>query len=104
MSQDVETQTETTQTRQAGLEAGAQKARALASAMRGEMGVIYDDGRLRVSKNHSGDLFISDIKSGTEIRLSSYPNLDGGLQFTTRGRVEPIRITNTIGWRIANPS
>ncbi len=61
--------------------------------------ILYEDSRVQIFKNPSNEIFIEDIRSGATIRLSSYPH--GGLQFTTDGLVEPIRITNTIGWRIS---
>jgi len=61
---------------------------------------IYNDGMVRISRNHCREIFITDVRTGTTIRLSSYPHVGGGLQFTTSAIVEPIRITNMIGWRV----
>lgn len=61
---------------------------------------IYDDGILRIHRNHCREIFVTDVRSGATIRLGSYPHAGGGLQFTTSARVEPIRITNMIGWRV----
>lgn len=61
---------------------------------------IYNDGEVRIYRNPSREIFIEDVRSGAKIRLKSYPYLDGGLQFTSDGRVEPIRVSNMIGWRV----
>ena len=61
---------------------------------------VYDDGKIHIKVNHCGELFIKDTESDATIRLKSYPHLKGGLQFTTDGRVEPIRVTNMIGWSV----
>ncbi|MEK7187904.1 MAG: hypothetical protein AAB691_03625 [Patescibacteria group bacterium] len=61
---------------------------------------IYNDGRIRVYRNPSREIFVEDVRSGTTIRISSYLGNGGGLQFTTDALVEPIRITNMIGWRV----
>jgi len=63
--------------------------------------ILYEDHRVRVFKNPTNEIFVEDVRSGATMRINSYPHLDGGLQFTTDGRVEPIRVTNTIGWRIS---
>lgn len=61
---------------------------------------IYDDGKVRITRNNCREIFITDVRTGTTIRLDSDPYNPGGLRFTTSGRVEPIRITNMIGWRV----
>ncbi|HXF44292.1 MAG TPA: hypothetical protein VNK70_02395 [Candidatus Paceibacterota bacterium] len=58
--------------------------------------IHYEGGYLRVYTNPSGELFVEDTRSGVSMRIN--PSHPGGLQFTTDGRVEPIRVTNTIGW------
>lgn len=63
--------------------------------------ILYEDHSVRIYKNPTDEIFIEDIRSGATMRLSSYPQSDGGLQFTTDGRVEPIRISNMIGWRVS---
>jgi len=62
--------------------------------------ILYEDGKIRIYKNPTSEIFVEDKASKTTIRLSSYPHHAGGLQFTTDGLVEPIRTTNTIGWCI----
>jgi hypothetical protein len=56
-----------------------------------------EGGCLRVYSNPSGELFVENTKAGVTMRIAAVPT---GLQFTTEGRVEPIRVTNTIGWHI----
>lgn len=60
--------------------------------------IYYERGYLRVYANPSGELFVEDTRSGVSMRIN--PSHSGGLQFTTDGRVEPIRVANTIGWRV----
>ncbi|MDP3992825.1 MAG: hypothetical protein Q8Q05_01260 [bacterium] len=65
---------------------------------------IYEDGKLRIYKNPASEIFIEDKRTGVTMRLKSYPHLDGGLQFTTEGRVDPISVVpNVIGWRVSRP-
>ncbi len=62
---------------------------------------LYEDGQLRVFKNPSGEVFVRDVRSGTTMCIHSHPYPDGGLVFTAEGSlVEPIKVTNTIGWLI----
>lgn len=61
---------------------------------------LLDDGRIRVFKNPCNEIFVEDVRTGTTIRISNYPYGSGGLQFTTDHLVEPIRVTNMIGWRV----
>ena len=65
--------------------------------------ILYDDGRVRVYKNPTNEIFVEDIRSRVTMRINSYscPDEDGGLQFTTVGRVEPVRVHGTIGWRVS---
>jgi hypothetical protein len=65
-----------------------------------EFPVRIEKRGLRVFENPSGELFVEDIRSGTQMRMSSYPHGKGGIEFTTDQLVEPIRVTNTIGWRV----
>lgn len=62
--------------------------------------VLYDNGQIRVYKNPTDEVFVEDLKSGMTMRINSYHHIAGGLQFTTEGRVEPVRVSNTIGWSI----
>jgi len=62
--------------------------------------ILFEDGRVRVYKNPTNDIFVEDIRSGATIRINSYPHVDGGLQFTADGRVEPVLVNNMIGWRV----
>ena len=74
-----------------------------ATAARDEFGsdqfpIHYEGGYLRVYTNPGGELFVRDTRSGVSMRIN--PARFGGLEFTTDGRIEPIRVTNTIGWRV----
>lgn len=62
--------------------------------------ILFEDGRVRVYKNPTNEIFVEDIRSGATMRINSYPHLDGGLQFTTDGRVEPVQVNGMIGWRV----
>ncbi len=63
--------------------------------------ILFEDSHVRVYKNPTDEIFVEDIKSGAKMRINSYRYLDGGLQFTTEGRVEPVLVTNMIRWRIS---
>jgi hypothetical protein len=60
--------------------------------------VHYEDRNLKVYTNPSGEIFVEDTRTGVTMRIN--PSHPGGLEFTTDGRVEPIRIAGAIGWRI----
>jgi len=60
--------------------------------------IHYKRGCLQVFTNPSGDLFVEDTRSGVFMRIS--PSHPDGLEFTTDGRVDPIRVSNMIGWRV----
>ena len=62
--------------------------------------ILFDDGRMRVYKNPTNEIFVEDKESGSTMRVSQYLHGKKGLQFTTDELVEPIRVANTIGWRI----
>ena len=60
--------------------------------------VYYQKDNIRIFTNPSNEIFVEDICTGVKLRINT---LDyGGLVFTTEDRVEPIRITNMIGWSI----
>lgn len=61
--------------------------------------ILFEDGRVRVYKNPTNEIFVEDIMSGVTMRIN-YSH-DGGLQFTADGRVEPIHINGMIGWRVS---
>ena len=64
------------------------------------MELIYEDGSLRIYKNPTNEIFVEDKETKASMRISSYPHCGKGLQFTTSELVEPIRVTNMIGWRV----
>ena len=77
----------------------AQTATAARHKFGSEQFPIHYEGRyMRVYTNPSGELFVEDTRSGVSMRIN--PSHPGGLEFTTIGRVEPFRISNTIGWRV----
>ena len=59
--------------------------------------VFFDDGRLRVYKNPTNEIFVEDCKTGATMRINSGRN---GLQFTTSEVVEPVQVPGMIGWRV----
>ena len=65
---------------------------------------IFNNGKLKISLNHCDEVFITDIGSGAEIRMSSSPH--GRLQFTAEGydTVAPIITGNMIGWKVMPPN
>lgn len=52
---------------------------------------------VRIYKNPTDEIFIENIETGVTIRLKASRC---GLEFTTDGLVQPIRVTNMIGWHI----
>jgi hypothetical protein len=62
--------------------------------------ILYENDRVLVYKNPTNEIFVEDVRSGVTMRISSHPH--GGLLFTTDALVEPVRVTNMIGWRIKN--
>ena len=61
---------------------------------------IFRNKKVRIYLNPSEEIFIEDIESGVTIRLNNYYHSEGGLLFTTSGIVEPIRLSNMIGWSV----
>ena len=59
--------------------------------------IFYEGRGVRIFKNLCDEVFIENIESGVTMRLSA---ISDGLVFTTDERVEPIRVTNMIGWRV----
>lgn len=64
--------------------------------------IHYEGSRMRVYTNHCGELFVEDTRSGATMRISPYHYGNGGLEFTTAGRVEPIQVNGMIGWRVSH--
>ena len=62
--------------------------------------VLFEDGRVRVYKNPTNEVFVEDIRSGATMRINSYGHGDG-IEFTANGRVEPIQVNGMIGWRVS---
>lgn len=67
--------------------------------MRTGFPVHYEGRGMRIYTNPCGEIFVENIASGLTMRFNSGPN--GGLVFTTEGLVEPIQVSNMIGWRIS---
>ena len=61
--------------------------------------VLFENSVLRVHRYYTNEIFIEDKQSGAEMRIGLCQSGEG-LQFTTSSMVEPIRITNMIGWRV----
>ena len=65
---------------------------------------LFDDGRLRVYRNSLNEICVEDIRSGTELRISSWHRPEGGLLFTSNtdgtGIIEPFLIGDNIAWRM----
>lgn len=64
--------------------------------------ILYERDGVRIYKNPSDEIFIKDTESGVTMRFSRSHYPGGGLSFTTDGFVDPIRVTNMIGWRVHN--
>lgn len=62
--------------------------------------ILFEDGNKRVYKNPRNEIFVEDVRSGVTMRINSHGHGEG-LEFTTDGRVEPIRIGGMIGWRVS---
>ncbi len=63
--------------------------------------ILFEDGRVRVYKNPTNEIFVENIRSGLTMRISA-SLYDDGLQFTADGRVEPILVNGMIGWRVGS--
>jgi len=62
--------------------------------------ILFEDGRVRVYKNPTNEIFVENIRSGVTMRIDS-SLYDDGIRFTADGRVEPIQINGMIGWRVS---
>lgn len=64
-----------------------------------EPGDLFNDGQVRIRKNHCNEIFITDVATGVEMRLSSNGR---GLGFTTfsGGRVQPTVVAGSVGWEV----
>lgn len=61
--------------------------------------VLFENGLVRVYRNHMSEIFVEDIQSGATMRISSFRSL-GGLKFTTASLVEPVQVEGMLGWRV----
>lgn len=61
--------------------------------------IHWEGNDLRVFTNPCGELFVEDVRSGVTMRINSF-HPGNGIEFTTSGRVEPVRVSNMIGWSI----
>ena len=61
--------------------------------------VLYENGLIRVYRNPTGEIFVQHEETNVTMRIHSVRG--EGLQFTTAGRVEPVRVTNMIGWKVS---
>jgi hypothetical protein len=71
---------------------------AVASKRDDQFPTHFNNGRLEVFSNPSGEIFVVDLATKSQMRISAHPR--GGLQFTTPELVEPERVTNMIGWSV----
>jgi hypothetical protein len=62
--------------------------------------ILFEDGRVRVYKNPTNEVFIEDVRSGTTMRINAYGHGEG-LQFTAVGDVRPTVVNGMVGWRIS---
>jgi len=63
--------------------------------------ILYKDDRLMVYKNPLNEIFVVDIQSGVEMRISSCDSPGGGIEFYAAGILETFpRMENGRGWRI----
>ena len=65
----------------------------------GDFPILFEDGDKRVFKNPANEIFVEDVRSGVTMRINSHGHGEG-LQFTTIGRVEPVTVNGSIGWRV----
>ena len=64
-----------------------------------QLPTIYEGEGVHIFKNQSGEIFIENIKSGAQMRMSASGD---DLNFTTfgGGKIEPMVVANSIGWRV----
>lgn len=60
---------------------------------------LFNDGRMRVFKNPSNEIFVENVATGAQMRISSNVR---GLGFTTFGgsRVQPTVVAGSVGWEV----
>lgn len=63
--------------------------------------IFYYDGKIRIYKNPSNEIFVEDLDSRVSMRISQYPDGRRGLRFTTDHLVEPTVMNGMIGWRVS---
>jgi hypothetical protein len=59
--------------------------------------VHYTGRDIKVFTNSSGEVFVENTKTGVHMRINTTRE---GLQFTTAHRVQPVQVSNMIGWNI----
>lgn len=62
--------------------------------------ILFTDGYVRVYKNPTNEIFVECIRTHAKMRISAHAHPDGGLRFSTDGRVEPFPFNGGIGWKI----
>lgn len=62
--------------------------------------ILFEDGRVRVYKNQTNEVFVEDVQSGATMRINSYGHGEG-LQFTAVGDVRPTVINGIVGWHVS---
>lgn len=60
---------------------------------------VYRHGNIRIYPNPGREILIENTETGVTMRMD--PHGRGGLEFTTNARVDPIRVSNMIGWRVS---
>lgn len=63
--------------------------------------IVYEDERVQIFLNSSREIFIErkDKSKGQKVEMRINAVTDG-LEFTTDSRVDPVRVSNTIGWKL----
>ena len=61
--------------------------------------VHYTGRDIKVFTNSSGEVFVENTKTGVNMRINTTKK---GLQFTTTHMVQPVQVSNMIGWQIGD--
>lgn len=64
----------------------------------GHFPIHFEDDAVRVYSIPTGEIFVENKESRVSIRINS--SRLRGLEFTTEGRLDPIRVGDMIGWRV----
>ena len=60
--------------------------------------ILFKNERVLVCRNTLNEIFVENVQDGVMMRIG--PSRLGGLEFTTKARIEPITINGEIYWHV----